>query len=183
MNTQPHTKQNKGFAVLYAVLTSSLLLSIGLGIYNISLRELVLSSSASESQIAIFAADTGLECALYWDVKAPETGSRSIFPTSTQSVPLGIPAPCANISNITDTAQSGWVRASGANTTRATTTFTILLYPTTSTLTTATSSCAIVTVGKFTATGVTRTTIDSRGYNTCDLANPRRIERGLRINY
>jgi len=42
-------------------------LSIGLAIFNITIKELALSSSSRESQFAFYAADTGIECALFWD--------------------------------------------------------------------------------------------------------------------
>lgn len=61
--------QQKGFTLFYAVLTASLLLAIGIAIFNITFKELILSSGARESANAFYAADTGLECALYWDLK------------------------------------------------------------------------------------------------------------------
>ncbi len=63
------SKSNTGFAMLFAVLTASLLLTIGISIFNISLKELTISTNTRESQIAFFAADSARECALYWDVK------------------------------------------------------------------------------------------------------------------
>ncbi|MBP9771847.1 MAG: LamG domain-containing protein [Candidatus Pacebacteria bacterium] len=60
---------NAGFTLFYAVLTASLLLAIGIAIFNITFKELILSSGARESANAFYAADTGLECALYWDLK------------------------------------------------------------------------------------------------------------------
>lgn len=59
----------RGFTLFYAVLVTSLLLALGLAVFNISLKELLLSSDARESQNALYAADTALECALYWDLK------------------------------------------------------------------------------------------------------------------
>lgn len=56
-----------GFTLLVAVLAGSLLFSAGMAIANIALRELALSSAGRESQFAFYAADTGTECALYWD--------------------------------------------------------------------------------------------------------------------
>ncbi|MFA6227247.1 MAG: hypothetical protein WC631_02130 [Candidatus Paceibacterota bacterium] len=58
-----------GFAMLFAVLTASLLLTIGISIFSISFKELTISTAARESQIAFYAADSARECALYWDVK------------------------------------------------------------------------------------------------------------------
>jgi hypothetical protein len=58
-----------GFAILFAVLTASLLMSIGISIFGISIKELSLSTSSRDSQIAFYAADSARECALYWDTK------------------------------------------------------------------------------------------------------------------
>lgn len=63
------TQNNKGFTLLVAVLISGVLLAIGLAIFNITIKELLLSSSGRESQFAFYAADSGAECALYWDQK------------------------------------------------------------------------------------------------------------------
>jgi len=61
--------RRRGFAMLFAVLTASLLLTIGISIFNISLKELLISTAARESQVAFYSADSARECALYWDVK------------------------------------------------------------------------------------------------------------------
>ncbi|MDO8509538.1 MAG: hypothetical protein Q7S24_00140 [bacterium] len=59
-------KQN-GFVVLFAVLVSSIVLAITLGIADVALKEIVFSSQANYSHVAFFAADTGLECGLFHD--------------------------------------------------------------------------------------------------------------------
>ena len=59
----------RGFTLFYAVLITSLLLALGLAVFNITLKELLLSSDARESQNAFYSADTALECALFWDLK------------------------------------------------------------------------------------------------------------------
>jgi len=58
-----------GFTILVAVVTASILLIIAMSIGGIALKEQVLSGSGKESQIAFYAADTGMECALFWDMK------------------------------------------------------------------------------------------------------------------
>lgn len=63
-------KNNQGFALLFSVLLSSLLLAIGLSIFNITLKELALSTATARSVNALYAADSGRECALYWDEKS-----------------------------------------------------------------------------------------------------------------
>lgn len=69
MNYKLWTARSGGFTLLLSVLIASLLLSIGLSIFNIALKELILSSSGRDSQFAFYAADSGTECALYWDIK------------------------------------------------------------------------------------------------------------------
>lgn len=63
------TSKHGGFALLFAVLVSSLLLTIGLSILNISLKELAISTSSRQSIYAFYAADSGLEYAKYKDLK------------------------------------------------------------------------------------------------------------------
>jgi hypothetical protein len=65
-------KKNKGFALLFSVLLASLLLTIGLSIFSIALKELAISSASVRSIHAFYAADSGRECALYWDIKRGE---------------------------------------------------------------------------------------------------------------
>ena len=72
-------KAQKGFALLYSVLIASVLLAIGLAIFNITIKELLLSSLGRDSQFAFYAADTGAECALFWDFKG------NSFATSSES--------------------------------------------------------------------------------------------------
>lgn len=179
---------NRGFALLFAVLTSSVLLSIGASIFNLTLKELVLSSSGRESQFAFYAADTGVECALYWDTTP---ALQYMFATSTDS-------------------QGGWRRSEvarvrpqciGANFTQefsnpVSVSGTGVFPPTPSSGQTAFSLtipnpggiddyCVDVTVFKedVSGSGNIVTTIDARGYNTCDTTDPTRVERGLRVTY
>ncbi len=78
-NNSYKLRTEKGFTLLIAVLISGVLLAIGLAIFNITIKEILLSSSGRDSQFAFYAADSGIECALYWDQK--EVG----FATSTTS--------------------------------------------------------------------------------------------------
>jgi len=60
-------KKNRGFVLLFAVTLAAILLSIALGVSQIALKEVKFSTSAKDTNDAFFAADTGLECALYND--------------------------------------------------------------------------------------------------------------------
>ena len=61
-----NTKAKRGFTLLIAVLATSIILSISLGIFDIITKEMKLASLGRESQIAFYAADAGEECAFYW---------------------------------------------------------------------------------------------------------------------
>ncbi len=60
-------KKNKGFAILFAVTLSSILLAITLGVTEIAFREIKFSTSATATNEAFFAADTGTELVLFND--------------------------------------------------------------------------------------------------------------------
>ncbi len=168
---------NRGFTIFFAVLVASLTLAIGLAIYDLLIREIELSKTATESQYAIYAADTGAECALYWDLHY--NGTDTAFATSTQSSP-----PVSNIfCNEQDIAAaavavSTWPVSSNAL--NATTTFQVSLISGN-----AASPCAIVTVAKSasSASDPSETVITSRGRNTCNFGAPLQLERALQIVY
>ena len=60
-------KKNKGFVILFAVTLAAILLSIALGVSEVAIKENSFSTSAEDTDNAFFAADTGTECALYYD--------------------------------------------------------------------------------------------------------------------
>ncbi len=60
-------KKEDGFVALFTVLLVSVILAMALGIASLSLKEIVLSSSASEGSKAFYAADSGIECGLFWE--------------------------------------------------------------------------------------------------------------------
>ena len=185
------TRRQKGFTLLFAVLVSSLILALGLSIANITLKEVALSGTGRESQFAFYAADTGTECALYWDIK----GS-NVFATSSESAatqPTG-PFPCVNEDIFSGDAITGSGLGAQVGPPWNSDDPQYALNPDTPTLTTATTTfevifkpegyCAIVKVGKYVDQyGDEHTNIDSRGYNTCDLTSTLRTERGLQVTY
>ncbi len=166
-------KTKNGFVLVLAVLLSGVLLSIGITIFNLTFKELMISSSGRESQFAFYAADTAGECVLYWDIRHPGY-SNSVFATSSGSTLIGTESGIlCNKQDITDPstgwdANAGW-DITGITSTGATTVFDMKFDN---------GSCATVTIIK--NSGATQ--IDSRGYNICT-TNPRRVERGLRIKY
>lgn len=183
----------RGFTIFFATLITSLALAIGLAIYDLTIRELDLSATANQSQYAIYAADTGAECALYWDSKWCTGDScplgTSAFATSTESDGGNFP-PQSGIScggqdiaavgtpplpyKAPPTGWTAWDDVSQLTADSATTTFWMAFG------TTATSSCVKVEVGK---QGL-KTTVISHGYNLCmGSGGTPQLERTLQVNY
>ena len=57
---------DSGFALLLTLVIISIILAIGLTLLQITMKQLSLSAIARESEIAFYAASTGLECMQYW---------------------------------------------------------------------------------------------------------------------
>ena len=178
-------KKNRGFTIFFAMLISSLALAVGLAIFDLTIRELDLSATAAQSQYAIYAADTGADCALYWDYKCPISGGPtyctrsggSAFATSSAS---GQPPSGSNLlCNGLDISTTWITNNPPPTSSSATTTFTIqIAAPPLQTY------CATVTVGKYTnGSGVLFTSVTSHGYNTCATGEVTRVERAFQVNY
>ena len=161
-NLQPKA----GFAMLFSVLISSLLVVIGLSIFSITLKELAISTSARESQIAFYAANSGMECALYWDLK------QNAFATTTNIYED------ARVGGITANCDGARVNSSYSKTGQKTKT--IASFPVISSTDTE-GPCADINVIKEEIAGKMTTTIESQGKNICG-ASGRRVERGLRAS-
>lgn len=161
-------QKNKGYTLLFAVLVSSIVLSIGISILTISKKEFLLSASARDSTSAFYAADSALECAAYHD-------SLGVFATSTTP---GV-FQCAGVS-IT--------RGGGATGTAYEPYEFSFQMPLGSS-----GACSIVTVEKFyDIDDLLTTKILAKGYNIgwlggedgeCADASSRRVERALQLIY
>jgi hypothetical protein len=62
-------KDQSGFVALFTVLIAAVVLAMAVGIANISLKQIVLSGSATDANKSFYAADSGVECALFYDLK------------------------------------------------------------------------------------------------------------------
>lgn len=84
-----HTGDTKerGVALLFVILLTSVLLLVAIGITNIAYREASFSSQAKDSDRAFFAADTGIECALYLDGQGQFDGSATVSPSCNGYMP------------------------------------------------------------------------------------------------
>ncbi|MBI5139349.1 hypothetical protein HZA26_01935 [Candidatus Nomurabacteria bacterium] len=62
-----NSKDEEGFVLLFAVVLTGLILTMTMGIANLTLKELVFSTSVRDGSDAFFAADAGIECATFQD--------------------------------------------------------------------------------------------------------------------
>lgn len=158
MNT---LKTKQGFISLFTVLLATVILAIGVGMSSIALKQVVLSSTADDSNDAFYAADAGLQCAIMHDLEGVfQTGS----PTTVA---------CGSLSNISVISydsgrfilvQEGLDGFEGFE------------------WSSSDNNCVRVIVSK--NSGMTE--IESFGYNvTCGEINqsPRTVERALRVRY
>jgi hypothetical protein len=156
-------KKNSGFTLVVAVMLTSLLLMISFVVANVALKQLVISQSSKESQYAFYNAESGMECAIYWDVIGGGGASQfdpdaaGAINCNGQSVDTGDPL---------HSPETGTSVVGGS----ANSIFSFNLA----------KGCVIVRVTKETDGD---TVIDSRGYNTCVSGNIRRVERGIELTY
>lgn len=89
-NSSQLNKQQDGFVLLFTIVVTAIIFFIGAGIYSLSFKELMVSSLSKESQKSIFAADSGVECALWANINDKETTAPFLcMGNQTQPVGLG----------------------------------------------------------------------------------------------
>lgn len=189
-------KENKrGFTLLFAILVAVMVLAVGASIINISLKQVILSGSGRESQFAFYAANTGMECALFWDLNGtildnngqaryvfPPPGAEDLLRTDTEYFTCG----STNIINGDPSnpyTEDRWQTSDNGQV--STKVFRIEVSHTVTGVDII-EYCAEVTVEKkyIDDAGSIQTTITSQGLNTCDPENdPRAVQRGLELQY
>lgn len=66
-------KTESGFALLMALVVVSVVVSVGLTVLELSLKQIRLSTNSRDSETAFHAANAGLECARHWRIAASTT--------------------------------------------------------------------------------------------------------------
>lgn len=164
--------KQSGITLFIAMSVMGILLFITFAVANITLKSTLFASSARDSQFAFYAADAGMECAIYWDSRFDPSFFDVASTTPNASIRCG-GSTLTTGGAIAGTTTLTRIGGSGVNNTLSTFGFTM------SSGNNPVAHCAIVTVVK---SGVT-TFIKSRGYNTCDISSPRRVERGIEVTY
>jgi len=162
--------ESRGFTLLLSALIASVVLALGVSIFEITLKQISLSSMGRDSQFAFYAADTGAECALYWDIRW------NYFATTTPANVIPPQPQCATLP----------LNASGRPTS-PTDPYTMMFSFEPA------GKCAQVSIKKCATNGVCdsqnpqiRTIIHADGFNT-DCASvstsPRAIQRSVELHY
>lgn len=159
----------KGYTLLFAVLLTSVILSISVSIMTIARKEVMLSSNARESFSAVYIADGAIDCAIYHIRFANSFNSKTNNPKEQIDCGNLIGISVEYVNNTTYDRYTFYVYDQAA-----------VDY----------APCAKVTVDKYVAVPQ-RVVIESRGYNigynssnnTCSMSHPRKVERAFRYSY
>lgn len=154
-------KEQKGYAILFAVVIVSVISVIAIGLSNTTYKQLILSSVAKDSQVSFFQADTAAECAIY-----AENIEQIKAPVSSWSCGLnekGEPF----VFDIEELSGGGYYA-----------------YPVFGTKKVATP-CFDFSVQNLTAVNPNdpNIKISAKGYNSCDKKSPRTVEREIQVFY
>ncbi len=160
------TKRQKGVSLFIAVLVASVATLFSFAISNIALREVLLAQTGRDSQLAFYAANSGIECALFWDLKhsafRPEFSQRSIE-CNYNNVSFNMLGTIGGDETVWTHPDLGFFPLGVGD------------------------GCFKISITKVVKVEEENTTVDttlvSRGYNVCDLDSPRILERAIRVMY
>ncbi len=152
-----YNDDNRGFAMLFTVLITSIILSIGLGISNLAFKQTILSSLAKDSQMAFYQADAAAECGMYYDITVglfprglTVAGAPSAIACGSRTLALESSLSATNYFVYKENAVSDG------------------------------QPCLSIVFDK--VTSGTQSLIQARGYNLC-ASTPRQVERALQVSY
>jgi len=205
MSTLSKQKNNqKGFALLYSILVAVLVVAVGASVVSLAIKQVVLTGTARESEYAFYAANTGLECARYWDTHGLAEGGKA-FPaidekqaktiqydsmycgtnvadlvSKINSMPINIGPLIDDPSPRLYTMPHRWIEGDH--------TFSFELD---NNIVGSTKTCVEVRVQTIPNPELAEdpnaddhlVTITSQGMNTCDINSPRAVQRGLVLQY
>ena len=153
----------QGITLLMSVYISSAAILLGLGVYLLLFGELGLSGTAKGSILAFYAADTGIECGLYYDLV-----QKTVLATTTYGS-----SPASFSINCNGGSQTGTFTRIGSSNNGGNFIFSFSA---------SADSCVKVTVQKLESG---QTIIDSFGQNLsdCAIVSQKASQRGLEVIY
>jgi Tfp pilus assembly protein PilX len=149
-------RKNKqgGYAILFTLVIIMIIITFAFGMSNNSLKRMILSSTANDSQIAFYQADTAGECALY-------ILTHSLITSSSFSCGKDLNGNSISLTISVDPNNSSIIK----------------IKPNTSD---PNEPCFNIVVDQ---TQTPKTIVKALGYNVCESSNPRQVERAIKITY
>lgn len=158
MTIKEKNNDKKGFVVIMVILLLSVILIVGLGVFDLIFREILISSAGRESQKAFYAADSGAECVQYWERSKVFSAGAPFSITCNEKTINGEMTPGSPSMNDPDTSP---IKIDFSN-----------------------GSCVEVRLMIDHPSPDLDTLIVARGYNIgCDDSSPKKVQRGVKITY
>ena len=151
----------QGYTLLFAVIITSIILAVSISILSISQKEIILSSASRDSQASLYAADSAIECVLYWKDKGKMSTTSGAQTINCNNQDLVIDYTVGPVYAVSDLVFSLEDELGGETN----------------------GPCATIAITQQYQGTAQVATADARGYNTCNELNPRRTERGIRLSF
>lgn len=181
INKKLNLKSKSGFALLFSVMLASFLITLGISIFSISLKEIQIATSVRDSQVSYYAADSARECALYADAKLAafptclDSNCENIYDIDGNAIPVlsndvrTVNVTCNGISSPLIFRRNGLTYTSDK---------TLKFFQASKDLDSSPAADISITKQFVQSTSRVVTTIDALGHNTKVIG--RRVERGIR---
>lgn len=153
----------KGYALLFTVVLVSIISLLVMGLSSTTLKQLVLSLGAKDSQFAFFQSDMATECALYISINSsssPGPGEFKCGVNKDGGENLLIISPTSNENQL-----KSYKIEPPSNSDNSP------------------DPCFRITVTEDESKNPIETKIEGQGYNICDRSNPRTVERTIEVNF
>jgi hypothetical protein len=182
--TKNHTERehlNRGYTLLFAVLTAAVVLGIGAFILGVARKQYILSSTARDSMYAFYAADSGIEC-----VAGNDNALSSTTPSPNNLICNGKIVPVTYAGNNPN--GSTYNLGAGSMSSISGASFSIPFHSNPADISSAPWGCAVISIDEFVYNGILYSVVQSRGYNLCESIggteygpanSPRTVERAL----
>jgi len=152
----------KGYALLFAVVTISIIMVIAFGISSATNKQLILSSLARNSQTAFYQSDLATECGLYYDWKSNAFMEHQVDGIDEERISE---FNCGGQDMIVTYSNDG---------------YTISAEPSDSE---SSDPCFRLEFEKEESGNTTSTVMKASGYNICNVNNTRTVERTIEVSY
>jgi len=103
-------QSQSGFALLVSLIVVTVVVSVGLVLLDVTIKQLRLSSASTDSEIAFHAANAGVECAQYWRrvSNAAIEGDQFATPSVSPGASLASILNCFNVNDVSASYRDDW---------------------------------------------------------------------------